>query len=271
MKKIKTNSTIKVIVDSTNILMFSNWTVKLESLGKRLIMNTLTILLIGVVSCNDHNTLDQSSSSREILPPPDPIYQSKIEMALKDSKADYPERLKAPEGAPNVLLIMGDDIGFGHVSAFGGPAYTPIFDQLAEQGLIYTNFHTTAICAASRAALITGRNGHSVGMGVIPESSAGFPGYSTSIPRSASTIFETLRHNGYGTAWIGKTHLTPIHEITPVGPFDRWPNGMGAEYSYGFFGPGVSQWYPPIWENTTPIRPPKTPEQGYPLKRFTLS
>ena len=187
-------------------------------------------------------------------------------MAFKDSTADWPEPLGAPTGAPNVLLIMGDDIGYGHMSAFGGPANTPVFDRLAERGLSFTNFHTTAVCAASRAALLTGRNGHSVGMGGVPESSTGFPGYNAVIPRSAATVLEVLRQNGYGTAWVGKTHVTSIHEITAAGPFDRWPSGMGAEYLYGFFGPGVSQWNPPLWENTTPLRAPRTPEEGYHLE-----
>ena len=187
-------------------------------------------------------------------------------MAFMDSEADFPVPVTAPEGAPNVLLIMGDDIGYGHMSAFGGPANTPTFDRLAEQGLSYTNFHTTAVCAASRAALLTGRNSHSVGMGTVPEASAGFPGYNSSIPRSAATLLEILRQNGYGTAWVGKTHLTPLHEVTSAGPFDRWPGGMGAEYFYGFFGPGVSQWHPPLWENTTPLEAPRTPEEGYHLE-----
>jgi arylsulfatase len=149
------------------------------------------------------------------------------------------------------------------MGAFGGPARTPTFDRLAEQGLKYTNFHVTAVCAASRSCLLTGRNSHSVGMGVIPESSTGFPGYNAMIPRSAATLFEVLRQNGYGTAWIGKTHLTPMHEATVAGPFDRWPSGMGAEYFYGFFGAGVSQWHPPLWENTTPLEAPRTRKQGY--------
>jgi arylsulfatase len=187
-------------------------------------------------------------------------------VAFKDSKADWPEPLRAPQGAPNVLLIMGDDIGYGHMSAFGGPADTPVFDRLAQQGLRFTNFHTTPVCAASRAAILTGRNPHSVGMGAIPEASVGFPGYNAVIPRSAATMLEILRQNGYGTAVVGKYHNTPIHETTSAGPFDRWPNGMGAEYFYGFFGPGVSQWYPPLWENTIPVRAPKTPEEGYHLE-----
>ena len=114
--------------------------------------------------------------------------------------------------------------------------------------------------------LLTGRNGHSVAMGCVPEGSTGFPGYNGNIPRSAATVLDILRQNGYGTAWIGKTHLTPIHEITLAGPFDRWPRGMGTEYFYGFFGPGVSQWHPPLWENTTPLQAPRTPEEGYHLE-----
>ena len=203
---------------------------------------------------------------RTVLPPPDPPFRGEINVALADSKPDFPVPLGAPEGAPNVLVIVGDDIGYGHMGAFGGPARTPTFDRLAEQGLKYTNFHVTAVCSASRACLLTGRNSHSVGMGVIPESSTGFPGYNAMIPRSAATVFEILRQNGYGTAWIGKTHLTPLHEATVAGPFDRWPGGMGAEYFYGFFGAGVSQWHPPLWENTTPLEAPRTPEQGYHLE-----
>ncbi|HEX8782977.1 MAG TPA: arylsulfatase, partial [Steroidobacteraceae bacterium] len=203
---------------------------------------------------------------RSVLPPPDPTFQGKIGLTLKDSKADYQHPLSAPKGAPNVLLIVGDDIGYAHMSAFGGPANTPTFDRLAQQGLRFTNFHTTAICSASRAALITGRNAHSVGMGATPEVAVGFPGYNATIPRSKATIFEILLQNGYATAWIGKTHVTPIEEITPAGPFEHWPLGLGAEYSYHFFGAGVSQWYPPVWENTTPVWPPKTPQEGYILE-----
>ena len=203
---------------------------------------------------------------RTVLAPPDPPFEGRIETTFKDSEADFPEPLCAPEGAPNVLLIMGDDIGYGHMGAFGGPARTPVFDRLASAGLRFSNFHTTPVCSASRAAVLTGRNAHSVGMGCIPEASVGFPGYNAVIPRSAATVLEILRQNGYGTAWIGKTHLTPIHEITAAGPFDRWPSGMGAEYFYGFFGAGVSQWYPPLWENTTPTKAEKTPDEGYHLE-----
>ena len=196
------------------------------------------------------------AGDRTVLPPPDPSFRGRSRWPSEDSEADFPEPLAPPRGAPNVLLVMGDDIGYGHMSAFGGPANTPMFDRLAAQGLSFTNFHTTAVCAASRAALLTGRNAHTVAMGAIPEVSIGFPGYNAIIPRSAATVLEILHQNGYGTAWSASTHLTPIHEITVAGPFDRWPGGMGTEYFYGFFGPGVSQWYPPLWENTTPLQAP---------------
>jgi len=221
----------------------------------------LSALTVGVQAQQEASPID-----RTVLPSPPPKFAGKINEALKDSKAEWPELMKAPKGAPNVLLIMGDDIGYAHVSAFGGPANTPTFDRLAKGGLRFTNFHTTAVCSASRAALITGRNSHSVGMGSTPEGSLPYPGYHAHIQRNAATVLEILRLNGYGTAWIGKTHLTPMHEITAAGPFDRWPVGMGAEYFYGFFGPGVSQWYPPLWENTTPIKAPKTPAEGYHLE-----
>ena len=146
-------------------------------------------------------------------------------MALEDSTGEFPEPLEAPQGAPNVLLVMGDDIGYGHMSGFGGPADTPVFDRLATQGLRFTNFHTTAVCAASRAALLTGRNAHSVGMGAIPEGSIGFPGYNAVIPRSAATVLEILRQNGYGTALVGKSHGTRCMRSRPR---DRLTGGRGA-------------------------------------------
>ena len=211
-------------------------------------------------------TSDGASIDRTVLPAAEVPFRGRVAVALADSEGVFPEPVRPPRGAPNVLLIMGDDIGYGHMSAFGGPARTPTFDRLAAQGLSYTNFHTTPVCSASRACLLTGRNSHSVGMGAVPEASAGFPGYNASIPRSAATVLAILQQNGYGTAWVGKTHLTPLHEVTVAGPFDRWPGGMGAEYFYGFFGPGVSQWHPPLWENTTPLEAPRTPEEGYHLE-----
>jgi arylsulfatase A-like enzyme len=232
-------------------------------------MKTKLITSLGLALCtalSPSAPAAESKVDRMVLPVPPPSFKGKIGVSLKDSTSEWPEPLKAPKGAPNVLLIMGDDIGYAHMSSFGGPANTPTFDRLAKQGLRFNNFHTTAVCSASRAALLTGRNAHSVGMGSTPEGSLPYPGYHAHIQRNAATVLETLRLNGYGTAWIGKTHLTPMHEITAAGPFDRWPGGMGAEYFYGFFGPGVSQWYPPLWENTTPIKAPKTPAEGYHLE-----
>jgi arylsulfatase A-like enzyme len=227
---------------------------------------SLTAVALSALAAGAQAQEGSAEIDRTVLPPPPPKFGGKIEMSLKDSTSEWPASVKAPKGAPNVLLIMGDDIGYAHMSAFGGPADTPTFDRLAKGGLAFTNFHTTAVCSASRAALLTGRNAHSVGMGSTPEGSLPYPGYHAHIQRNAATVLETLRLNGYGTAWIGKTHLTPMHEINAAGPFDRWPGGMGAEYFYGFFGPGVSQWYPPLWENTTPVKAPKTPAEGYHLE-----
>ena len=232
-------------------------------------MKAKLLATLGLALCAAFCPLAQAADQkpdRTVLPVAPPSFKGKIGVSLKDSTSEWPEMLKAPKGAPNVLLIMGDDIGYAHMSSFGGPANTPTFDRLAKQGLRFNNFHTTAVCSASRAALLTGRNAHSVGMGSTPEGSLPYPGYHAHIQRNAATVLETLRLNGYGTAWIGKTHLTPMHEITAAGPFDRWPSGMGAEYFYGFFGPGVSQWYPPLWENTMPIKAPKSPEEGYHLE-----
>ena len=188
-------------------------------------------------------------------------------MAFKDSKADFPEPLWAPEGAPNVLLIMGDDIGYGHMGAFGGPARYADVRPAGEAGAELHQLPHHGRCARRRVPLCSpGATPIPSAWACIPEASVGFPGYNAIIPRSAATVLEILRQNGYGTAWIGKTHLTPLHEITVAGPFDRWPSGMGAEYFYGFFGAGVSQWHPPLWENTTPMEAPKTPEEGYHLE-----
>ncbi|MGI9614035.1 MAG: sulfatase-like hydrolase/transferase, partial [Acidimicrobiales bacterium] len=150
------------------------------------------------------NTQEQEVD-RTVLPLPDPEFKGTIARTLQDSTPDWPAAVTPPEGAPNVLMIMGDDIGFGHMSSFGGPADTPNFDRIAEQGIRFNNFHTTPVCAASRACLLTGRNAHSVGMGMVPEFASGFPGYNASYPKSAADVLQILRLNGYATAWIGKS------------------------------------------------------------------
>ena len=162
---------------------------------------------------------------RTVLPPPDPPFRGKIEVAFKDSTGEFPEPMRAPKGAPNVLLIISDDIGYGHMSAFGGPANTPNFDRLAKQGLSFTNFHTTAVCSASRAALLTGRNAHAVGMGGVPETAVGFPGYNAVIPRSAATVFETCARTGMAPP--GSARPTS-HRCTKSPPRGRSTGGRAA-------------------------------------------
>ena len=160
-----------------------------------------------------------------------------------------------PKGAPNVLLIMTDDVGFGAPGTFGGVIPTPALDRIANSGLRYTNFHSTALCSPTRAAIITGRNHHVAGFGVVGEAATGFPGYNSVIRRENGTIGTILRDNGYATSWFGKNHNTPFYQATQAGPFHQWPNGMGFEYFYGFVGGDASQWQPNLYRNTTAIYP----------------
>src|SRR5258707_12700284 len=173
----------------------------------------------------------QSSLS---IPRPDPEFKGKIGETLKDSIPSYPAPLKAPQGAPNVLIILLDDVGVGMTSTSGGPVPTPTLDRLARNGLKYNRFHTTALCSPTRAALLAGRNHHTCGTGVIIEMGTGFPGYTGRIPRSCALVPRILGQNGYATACLGKWHNTPETEITPAGPFDRRPTGVGFDYFYGF-------------------------------------
>jgi arylsulfatase len=174
----------------------------------------------------------------------------------KSSPPQYAPAPKAPKGAPNVLVILTDDVGFAATSTFGGPVLTPTFDRLAADGLKYNRFHTTALCSPTRAALLTGRNHHSVGAGIIQELGTGYPGYTTEIPKSAATIAEVLRQNGYSTAQFGKNHNTPDWQNNPAGPFDSWPNGLGFEYFYGFNSGEADQWAPALVENRNAVEPP---------------
>jgi arylsulfatase A-like enzyme len=192
----------------------------------------------------------------DILPLPTPRFRGRIGSTYADSEADVISLPKAPEGAPNVLLVLLDDVGFGQASTFGGPAQTPTLQRLADQGLRYNRFHTTALCSPTRAALLTGRNHHSVHTGCITELATGFPGYDGQWPREAACIAEILRANRYSTAAFGKWHNTPDHELSAAGPFDRWPYGKGFDYFYGFQGGESSQWHTPLFENNAPIEPP---------------
>jgi arylsulfatase len=190
-----------------------------------------------------------------VLPQPDPPFRGHIGRTAKDSTPDFPKGIEAPKGAPNVLLIMTDDVGFGASSTFGGPVDTPHYQRLADSGLRYNVFHTTALCSPTRAALITGRNHHSVASGVITEMATGYPGYNSVVPKSAGSVGAVLRHNGYNTSWFGKMHNVPDWMSSQVGPFDLWPTGLGFEYFYGFLGGDCDQWHPALYRNTTPIEP----------------
>ena len=185
------------------------------------------------------------------LPRPDPEFAGKIGATYKDSTPSYPRPIKAPKGSPNVLLILLDDVGFGMSGTFGGPVPTPNLDKLANNGLKYTRFHTTALCSPTRAALLAGRNHHSCGTGVIIEMGTGYPGYTGIIPRSTALVSQILLDNGYATGMFGKWHNTPEPQISPAGPFDRWPTGLGFDYFYGFNQGETNQYYPTLYRNTS--------------------
>lgn len=190
-----------------------------------------------------------------VLPPQAPPFKGVINLRAKDSKSDFPQPIKAPAGAPNVLLVLLDDVGFGATSTFGGPCSTPNFDKLAANGLKYNRFHTTALCSPTRAALITGRNHHSAHTGVITEAATGFPGYDSVMQKDTATVAEILKQNGYGTAWFGKNHNIPDWQTSQAGPFDLWPTGLGFDHFYGFLGGDTNQWRPAVTEGTKPIEP----------------
>ena len=206
---------------------------------------------------------------RDVLPIPDTKHVGVTTYDAKDPSTKYPpiRMLRPPADAPNVLIVLLDDVGFGAASAFGGPCDTPVAERLAAGGLKLNRFHTTALCSPTRQAMLTGRNHHSVGMGAITEMATSAPGYTSIRPKDKAPFPETLRLNGYSTAQFGKCHEVPVWEVSPVGPFHQWPTGSGFEYFYGFIGGETHQYYPGLYEGTAPIEPPKTPEQGYTLNQ----
>jgi arylsulfatase A-like enzyme len=189
------------------------------------------------------------------LPNPPPTFGGEISLGAKDSKPYWDPTIVPPKGAPNVLLIMTDDAGYGVASTFGGVIPTPNLDRIANMGIRYTQFHSTALCSPTRAALITGRNHHSVGFGVVAEQATGFPGYDAAIGVDNGTIGEILKQNGYATSWFGKNHNTPSYQYSIAGPFDQWPSGMGFDYFYGFMGGEADQHRPFLFRNQTQIYP----------------
>jgi arylsulfatase len=219
-------------------------------------------ILVTAKTANTQQTTGQPGSpgatttlSGKQLPAPDPKFGGVIKQSALQSKAWWPPRIVPPKKAPNILLIMTDDSGFGVPSTFGGVIPTPSLDRIAGAGLRYNNIHSTALCSPTRAALITGRNHHSAGFGVVSEQSTGFPGYNSIISKDKATIGRILLDNGFATSWFGKAHNTPTYAASQVGPFDQWPTGMGFEYFYGFIGGDANQWQPNLFRNTTQIYP----------------
>jgi arylsulfatase A-like enzyme len=209
---------------------------------------------------------EHGGQNRSVLPIPDQPHVGLTTYDARDPDTKFPpiKELRPPKGAPNVLVILIDDVGFGASSAFGGPCQTPNFEKLAANGLKYDRFHTTALCSPTRQALLTGRNHHSAGMGSITEFATSAPGSCSFMSNTISPIAQTLKLNGYSTSQFGKCHEVPVWQTSPMGPFTAWPTGGGGfEYFYGFIGGETNQWYPAIFEGTTPVEPGKTPEEGY--------
>lgn len=204
--------------------------------------------------------------ARDRLPIPDRPYSGPVYEDAKDPDATFPpiDPLRPPAGAPNVLIVLLDDVGFAASSAFGGPCAMPTAERLAGNGLKLSRFHTTALCSPTRQALLTGRNHHTVGMGGITEIATSAPGYNSIRPKTCAPLAETLKLNGYSTGQFGKCHEVPVWETSPMGPFDAWPTGGGGfEYFYGFIGGETNQYFPALFEGTTTVEPDKTPEEGY--------
>jgi arylsulfatase A-like enzyme len=213
-----------------------------------------------------HKNNGRRSHRGTVLPTPAHRFAgAKIGMTYTDSTADYPEPVRAPPSAPNIVIVLLDDAGYGVSSAFGGLIRAPVVESLCERGLQYCQFHTTALCAPTRASLLTGRNHHSVSSGVVAEMATGFPGYAGIIPKSCGFISEILSHHGYATGWWGKNHNVPDNRTSAAGPFDSWPHRRGFDYFYGFLGGMTDQFYPALYRNTTPVGPSKSPEDGYHL------
>ncbi len=207
----------------------------------------------------------QAQQATQVLPRPPEPFAGRIAPDKAQSTPAWPKQVKAAEGAPNVVVVLLDDVGFAQSSTFGGVAETPALEALAQNGLSYNQFHVAALCSPTRAAILTGRNHHEAGFGNVAGASAGFPGYNSVWAKDTVSLAEVLRQNGYSTAAFGKWHNTPEWEITPVGPFDHWPTSLGFEFFYGFHGGADNQWEPRLFRNTTAIEPKATPEQGYHL------
>jgi arylsulfatase len=213
----------------------------------------ILVAALGLSGMNSPALAQTQPDPNVVLPRPPAPFAGKIGRTVSDSVPDWPKPVKAPAHAPNVLLILTDDVGFAAASTFGGPIPTPNLDRLAARGLKYNEFHTTALCSPTRAALLTGRNHHAVATATVVDVSTGYPGYWSVIPRSAATVAEVLKDNGYNTAFFGKHHNVPAWQASAAGPFDLWPTGLGFEYFYGFIGGDNNQWQPKLYRNTTAV------------------
>ena len=218
-------------------------------------MNRLTTALALIALTIVTTLTTYTASAQETLPRPPAPFKGQIGLRADQSTPDFPQPVQAPKGAPNIVVVLLDDVGYGASSTFGGPVNTPTLERVAQDGLRYTNFHTTALCSPTRAALLTGRNHHSVHTGVIMEGGTGYPGYDSVMQKDTASVAEILRQNGYNTAWFGKNHNVPDWQGSQAGPFDLWPTGLGFEYFYGFVGGDTNQWRPALVEGTRPIDP----------------
>ncbi len=220
-----------------------------------------------LVSCNPVETKSEKSESgstdRTVLPLKEPTPQLYTELDVRDATAPAHFEVKAPKGAPNVVLVLIDDLGFAGTSKFGGPVSTPTFDKMASQGVYYNNFHTTSVCSPTRAALKSGRNHHVNNMGSIVETGTAFPGNTGAIPMNVTPVAEMLRLNGYNTAAFGKWHELDAWETNMTGPYDRWPTRQGFEKFYGFLGGETNQWAPFIYDGTIPVELPEDPDYHF--------
>jgi arylsulfatase len=228
----------------------------MQATVQRIVRAAIAVALVLLLFSSSGVALSFAQDSRTVLPlPTDPPFNGTIGLTYKDSTPSWPPLLTPPKAAPNILLILLDDVGFSNTSTFGGPTQTPTLDSLAKNGLRYNNFHVTALCSPTRAALLTGRNHHEAGTGTVTETATGYPGNNSVVPKSTAMIAEILRLNGYNTAAFGKWHNVPVWETSPAGPFDHWPTHMGFEYFYGFVGGMTQQYTPNMYVGTTPIEP----------------
>lgn len=221
------------------------------------VIAALATTLAATTALAQSNERSPNATGQTVIPYAEQKFQGNVGTSYKDSDpAQFPAPIKAPQGAPNVLLVLLDDVGFGQFSVTGGGVPSPYMDALAKDGLLFNRFHTTAVCSPSRAALLTGRNHHVAGTGNITEVATGYDGYTGIIPKDTATVAEILRENGYITSWVGKNHNTPIYETSVMGPFDHWPNGLGFDYFYGFMAGDTNQVRPYLYENQTALGTP---------------